>query len=66
MTEPIQDELIAPETLLIMSAAIAAYMGKNVRIRRARFITDSGPSAWALQGRMTIQSARNVQNQGNR
>jgi len=66
MTETKQEELIAPETLMIMSAAIAAYLGKNIRIRKARFITESGPSSWSLQGRMTIQSARNVQNQGNR
>jgi len=66
MTETIQEELIAPETLLIMSAAIAAYMGKNVRIRRARFITESGPSSWSLQGRMTIQSGRNVPIQSKR
>ena len=61
MTETKQEELIAPETLMIMSASIAAYLGKNVRIRRARFIADSGPSQWSLQGRMTIQAARNVQ-----
>jgi len=66
MTESKQEELIAPETLMIMSAAIAAYLGKNVRIRKARFIAESGPSQWSLQGRMTIQSARNVQIQSKR
>lgn len=66
MTETKQEELIAPETLMIMSASIAAYLGKNVRIRKARVITESGPSSWSLQGRMTIQSARNVQIQSKR
>ena len=61
-----ETEMTDPETLMIMSAAIAAYLGKNVRIRKARFIDESGPSVWALQGRMTIQSARNVMSRGNR
>lgn len=48
---------ITPELLLIMSAAIAAYLGKNVRIRRARFISDQGPSSWSQVGRVSIQSS---------
>jgi methylmalonyl-CoA carboxyltransferase large subunit len=48
---------ITPELLMIMSAAIAAYLGKNVRIRRARFISDQGPSSWSQQGRVSIQSS---------
>jgi methylmalonyl-CoA carboxyltransferase 12S subunit len=53
MTEP----EITPELLMIMSAAIAAYLGKNVRIRRARFISDQGPSSWSQVGRVSIQSS---------
>jgi methylmalonyl-CoA carboxyltransferase 12S subunit len=48
---------ITPELLVIMSAAIAAYLGKNVRIRRARFIRNQGPSSWSQQGRVSIQSS---------
>jgi methylmalonyl-CoA carboxyltransferase 12S subunit len=48
---------ITPELLMIMSAAIAAYLGKNVRIRRARFISDQGPSSWSQLGRVSIQSS---------
>ncbi len=48
---------ITPDLLIIMSAAIAAYLGKNVRIRRARFISDQGPSTWSQQGRVSIQSS---------
>ena len=51
------DTEITPELLIIMSAAIAAYLGKNVRIRRARFISDQGPSSWSQQGRVSIQSS---------
>jgi methylmalonyl-CoA carboxyltransferase 12S subunit len=48
---------LSPELLVIMSAAIAAYLGKNVRIRRARFISDQGQSAWSQLGRVSIQSS---------
>jgi methylmalonyl-CoA carboxyltransferase large subunit len=51
------DSEITPELLIVMSAAIAAYLGKNVRIRRARFIRDQGPSSWSQQGRVSIQSS---------
>ena len=48
---------ITPELLIIISAAIAAYLGKNVRIRRARFISDHGQSSWSQMGRVSIQSS---------
>ncbi len=48
---------ITQELLVIMSAAIAAYLGKNVRIRRARFISNQGPSSWSQLGRVSIQSS---------
>ncbi len=51
------DHEITPELLLVMSAAIAAFLGKNVRIRRARFISNIGPSSWSQQGRVSIQSS---------
>jgi len=62
MTEPetvqqSEDGEITPELLMIMSAAISAYLGKNVRIRRARFISAEGPSSWSQQGRVSIQSS---------
>jgi methylmalonyl-CoA carboxyltransferase large subunit len=58
MSEPVTTEVtITPELLVIMSAAIAAYLGKNVRIRRARFISDQGPSSWSQLGRVSIQSS---------
>jgi len=58
MLEPIQSEPeITEELLVIMSSAIAAYLGKNVRIRRARFISNQGPSSWSQLGRVSIQSS---------
>jgi len=58
ISEPINSESqITQELLVIMSAAIAAYLGKNVRIRRARFISNQGPSSWSQLGRVSIQSS---------
>jgi methylmalonyl-CoA carboxyltransferase 12S subunit len=58
ISEPISEgSEITPELLVIMSAAIAAYLGKNVRIRKARFISNQGPSSWSQQGRVSIQSS---------
>jgi methylmalonyl-CoA carboxyltransferase large subunit len=48
---------ITPELLMIMSASIAAYLGKSVRIRRARFICQQGPSSWSQVGRVSIQTS---------
>ena len=52
------EEKIAPEILMIMSASIATFLGKNVRIRKARVIRDQGPSSWAMQGRVALHGAR--------
>ena len=60
MTENLQDNEITPELLMIMSAAIAAYLGKNVRIRKARFISGQGPSSWSQVGRVSIQSSHAI------
>jgi len=57
-SRPVTKEVtLSPDLLVIMSAAIAAYLGKNVRIRKARFINDQGPSTWSQMGRVSIQSS---------
>ena len=57
MEETMSESEITPELLIIISSAIAAYLGKNVRIRRARFISDHGQSSWSQVGRVSIQSS---------
>ena len=52
-----EQQEITPELLMIMSVSIAAYLGKNVRIRRARFISEQGPCSWSQMGRVSIQSS---------
>ncbi len=41
------------ETVLAISAAVAAYLGKRATIRHIRLA--SKPSAWAAQGRSAVQ-----------
>jgi methylmalonyl-CoA carboxyltransferase large subunit len=52
------EEEITPELLMVMSAAIAAYLGRNVRIRKARFVSMSLKhiNAWGQSSRVVVQS----------
>lgn len=52
----IKEKEITPELLMVMSAAIAAYLGKSVRIRRARFI-EPHQNAWEQYSRVVVQSS---------
>jgi methylmalonyl-CoA carboxyltransferase 12S subunit len=47
-------EGLGEEVLLVLGAAIAAYLGKSAHIRQVRLI---GSTAWAQQGRVTIQAS---------
>jgi hypothetical protein len=53
-------EGVSPETLLVIAAAVAAYLGEKVHVRRARLITTDA-SVWAQQGRVFIQASHNLQ-----
>src|SRR4051812_34109730 len=52
-------EDITPETVAIIAAAVTAFLGKKVKIRRAVLI-ESGTSPWAQQGRAIIQASHNL------
>ena len=52
-----KEEPITPELLMVMSAAIAAYLGKSVRIRRARFLDPQLVNAWGQASRVVVQSS---------
>jgi methylmalonyl-CoA carboxyltransferase 12S subunit len=47
-------EGISEEILLVISAAVAAFLGKKPHIRQIRLL---GTTAWAQQGRVTIQAS---------
>lgn len=58
---PVQPEKAADEfseeLLLVLSAAVAAYLGKRPHIRAIRLI---GSSAWAQQGRVFVQASHQL------
>ena len=49
---------ITEEELLAISAAIGAYMGVRAHIRQIRLVSTS---AWAQQGRVSIQASHRLQ-----
>jgi methylmalonyl-CoA carboxyltransferase large subunit len=58
--EPEQSEEVAPETILILTAAVAAFLGKRARIRGARLLRTAPSNAWAQQGRAFVQASHNL------
>jgi methylmalonyl-CoA carboxyltransferase large subunit len=48
--QPVTDEAL----IMVISAAVAAYLGVQPRIRQIRLI---GGASWAQQGRVTIQAS---------
>lgn len=53
---------IAPETLAVITAAVTAFLGANVRVRSASLMPPSlsGASAWSQQGRVFVQASHNI------
>ena len=49
-----------PELIMILSAAVAAFLGKRARIRSARLVRAAPSSAWAQQGRVFVQASHNL------
>ena len=49
-----QAEALSEELVLVISAAIAAFLGKAPRIRQIRLL---GSAAWSQAGRVTIQAS---------
>lgn len=58
--EPPPAEDVSPETILILSAAVAAFLGKRARIKSARLVRTAPSSAWAQQGRVFVQASHNL------
>jgi methylmalonyl-CoA carboxyltransferase large subunit len=48
---------IAPEIVLAISAAVAAFLGKRASIHQIRL---TGTTAWAEQGRATVQASHGI------
>ena len=58
--EPEKVEEVSPETILILSAAVAAFLGKRARIRSARLVRTAPSNAWVQQGRVFVQASHNL------
>lgn len=54
---PPEEEEISEELVLVLSAAIAAFLGKKPHIRQIRLLRSP---AWAQQGRVTIQASHMI------
>ncbi len=62
---PNREEEITPELLLVIAAAVTAFLGKKVRVRSARLLPNPEIfSAWAQQGRVFVQASHNLAQRG--
>ncbi len=62
-TGPAPVEAITEEIMLVIAAAVAAFVGKSARVRSARYIHE-GMSSWAQQGRVFVQASHNLAHHG--
>jgi methylmalonyl-CoA carboxyltransferase 12S subunit len=53
-------DVLAHETLVVIAAAVSAFLGKSARLRSARLIQPSEGNAWAQQGRVFVQASHNL------
>jgi len=56
--EPVEE--VTPEMVMVLTAAVAAFMGKRARIRGARLVRSVTSNAWAQQGRVFVQASHNL------
>jgi methylmalonyl-CoA carboxyltransferase 12S subunit len=57
----IKREEVAPEMVLVIAAAVTAFLGKKVRIRSAKILySHESFNPWSQQGRAVVQASHNV------
>jgi methylmalonyl-CoA carboxyltransferase large subunit len=57
---PAKQDGIDEQTMFVISAAIAAFLGKRATIRSVRPLTHQMLDVWRLQGRVAIQGSHRV------
>ena len=58
---PPPKEEVSPDTLLVLAAAVTAFLGKKVRIRSAKMLyAHESFNAWSQQGRVVVQASHNL------
>jgi methylmalonyl-CoA carboxyltransferase large subunit len=55
---PTRPEPISEEILLVISAAVAAFLGERAHVKQVRLLRSP---AWAQQGRVSIQASHHLQ-----
>jgi methylmalonyl-CoA carboxyltransferase 12S subunit len=63
---PQQEEEISPQMLIVLAAAVTAYLGKKVRIRSAKMLQSPYEivNPWSQQGRVIVQASHNLRSRG--
>jgi methylmalonyl-CoA carboxyltransferase large subunit len=59
---PQKQEEVSPEMIVVLSAAVTAFLGKKVRIRSAKMLQSPYEivNPWSQQGRVIVQASHNL------
>jgi len=59
-------EPVTPEILVVIAAAVTAFLGKKVRIRSAKVLQSPYEivNPWSQQGRVFVQASHNLRSRG--
>jgi methylmalonyl-CoA carboxyltransferase 12S subunit len=59
-------EAVTPEILVVIAAAVTAFLGKKVRIRSAKVLQPPYEivNPWSQQGRVFVQASHNLRSRG--
>jgi methylmalonyl-CoA carboxyltransferase 12S subunit len=59
-------EEVTPEMLVVIAAAVTAFLGKKVRIRSAKMLQSPYEivNPWSQQGRVFVQASHNLRSRG--
>jgi len=60
--QPEKAEAVTPEILVVIAAAVTAFLGKKVRIRSAKVLQSPYEivNPWSQQGRVFVQASHNL------
>jgi methylmalonyl-CoA carboxyltransferase 12S subunit len=63
---PAKNEEVSPEMIVVLSAAVTAFLGKKVRIRSAKMLQSPYEivNPWSQQGRVIVQASHNLRQGG--
>ena len=61
-----EQEGVTPEMLVMIAAAVTAFLGKKVRIRSAKMLQSPYEivNPWSQQGRVFVQASHNLRSRG--